>query len=311
MIIGVEKTRNNRPLTFGTHNGIFHCDEVIGIAILELANMNTDAYVVRTRNKDVLNGLDVVIDVGGKKYDHHQAGFDQRRSTGEKYASAGLIWRDFAEKAIKNVAIEGKMSIDDDEISVVKGQIDKEIIIFVDMEDNGKEVGTHIFSFIPSFYPAWFQDPEYDEAFMKVERIVFSIMREIIKEKIVQIATRKEIEKKCNSANDGVLEIPVQTMPWQESVVNFNETHAQKINFVIFPYPDGGWAAQCVPPSMEKKFEQRIPFPKKWAGGNEKTLPEVSGISDATFCHNGRFFARAKTKESVLKMCKIASSELL
>ena len=91
-----------------------------------------------------------------------------------------------------------------------------------------------------------------------------------------------------------------------EDVVSYNQTHNYNVRFVIFPYPAGGWAAQSVPPSIEKKFEQLVSFPKEWAGGNEQTLPVISGIQDATFCHNGCFFARAKTKESVLEMCRIA-----
>ncbi len=228
-----------------------------GIAILAIAYMNTDAYVVRTRNLEELNELDIVIDIGGGEFDHHIAGFHLCRATGEKYASAGLVWKNFAEKAIKNVMVKESISLN-------------------------------------------------DNAFSRVESFVIGILEEIIKDKAVQVATKKELQKRYEDINDGILEIPAQTMPWLEDVVNYNESHNHSVKFVIFPYPAGGWAAQSVPPSMERKFDKLVPFPKKWAGGNEKTLPEISGIQDATFCHNGRFFARSKTKESILKMCKIA-----
>jgi uncharacterized UPF0160 family protein len=135
---------------------------------------------------------------------------------------------------------------------------------------------------------------------------VFGILKEIIKDKVVQVATKKELQKRYDCINDGVLEIPAQTMPWLEEVVSFNQSHDYRVKFVIFPYPAGGWAAQSVPPSIEKKFDQLVSFPKEWAGGNEKTLPEISGIQDATFCHNGCFFVRAKTKESIIEMCRVA-----
>lgn len=307
MIIGVGENSNTKcTMKFGTHNGIFHCDEVVGIATLEIAHINTDAYVVRTRNLDELNKLDIVIDIGGGMFDHHMAGFNVCRPTGEKYASAGLVWRDFAEEAIKNVMTEADISINDDEIKAIKEQIDREVIIPVDMEDNGEKIISHTFSFIPKFLPSWLESPNYDDAFSRVEAIVFDILKEIIKDKVVQVATKKELQKRYDCINDGILEIPAQTMPWLEDVVSYNESHDYKVKFMIFPYPAGGWAAQGVPPSIEKKFEQLVSFPKEWAGGNEKTLPEISGIKDATFCHNGCFFARAKTKDSILEMCRIA-----
>lgn len=307
MIIGVGERYNAKcTMNFGTHNGIFHCDEVVGIAILEIAHMNTAAYVVRTRNIDELNKLNIVIDIGGGVFDHHKAGFNVCRHTGEKYASAGLIWKNFSEEAIRNVMTEECIFIDDDEIKTIKEQIDREVIIPIDMEDNGEKVSNHTFSFIPKFLPPWMEAQNYDDAFRRVEAIVFEILKEIIKDKVVQVVTKKELQKRYDCINDGILEIPAQTIPWLEDVVSYNQTHNYNVKFVIFPYPAGGWAAQSVPPSIEKKFEQLVPFPEEWAGGNEQTLPVISGIWDATFCHNGCFFARAKTKESVIEMCKIA-----
>lgn len=309
MIIGVGETANTKcTLNFGTHSGIFHCDELVGIAVLEIAHMKTSAYVVRTRNLDELNELDTVIDIGGGMLDHHMAGFNVCRPTGEKYASAGLVWKQFGEKAIKNVMAEKSLSINDDEIQAIKDEIDREIIIPVDMEDNGEKISTHTFSFIPKFIPTWLEIPDYDEAFSKVEAICACILKELIKDKVVQVITRKKLQKRYDCINDGILEIPAQTMPWLEDVVNYNESHNYCVKFVIFPYPTGGWAAQSVPPSIEKKFDQLVSFPKEWAGGNEKTLPDISGIPDATFCHNYCFFARAKTKQSIVEMCKVAQT---
>ena len=114
------------------------------------------------------------------------------------------------------------------------------------------------------------------------------------------------MQKRYKDINDGILEIPAQTFPWLEDVVNYNKTHNNNVKFVIFPYSAGGWAAQCVPPSVEEEFKQLVPFPKEWAGGNGKTLPKISGIPEATSCHRFRFFARATNKQAIIEMCKIA-----
>jgi uncharacterized UPF0160 family protein len=300
--------RDGRKMTFGTHNGIFHCDEVVGIAILELAYIESDTFVVRTRDCEELKKLNIVIDVGGGEYDHHMAGFNECRSTGEKYASAGLVWRKYASQAIRSVAEMEDIKLSDEEVQIIKEQIDQEYIVPVDLEDNGEKVSTHTFSFVSKFLPSWMEIPIYDCAFKRAESTVFAILKEIIRDKAVQIVTKKELRKRYAKVKEGILEIPAQTMPWLENVVEYNEENENQIKFVIFPYPAGGWAAQCVPPSIERKFEQLVPFPKEWAGGNEKTLPKLSAIKNATFCHNGCFFARAETKQAIVKMCKIAMS---
>lgn len=293
-------------MNFGTHNGIFHCDEVVGIAILDLVYNDIDTYIVRTRNLDELKKLDIVIDVGGGMFDHHISGFNVRRTSGVKYASAGLVWKEYAEKAIRSVMNDEKMYIDYDDIEMIKKQIDEEIIVKVDMEDNGEEAGTHLFSFITEFLPSWTENSDYDGAFHNVESIVVEVLRKIIKNKIVQIMTSIEIRRRLTCVDDGILEIPAQNMPWIEEVVLYNRVHNYNVKFVVFPYPAGGYAAQSVPPSIEKKFEQLVSFPQKWAGGNEYTLPQITGIKDATFCHNGCFFVRAKTKKAIIEMCKLA-----
>mgnify|MGYP002508944452 FL=1 len=51
----IESNKNNINICIGTHNGIFHCDEVIAIAILALLNKpRGDTFVIRSRNLDFL-----------------------------------------------------------------------------------------------------------------------------------------------------------------------------------------------------------------------------------------------------------------
>lgn len=300
-------------VNFGTHNGIFHCDEVVGIAILELAYMGTPVYVRRTRDAEELKQLDVVIDVGGGKFDHHIANFNVCRPSGVKYASAGLVWKVFAIEAIKNVIDEIGISMTEDELQKLKKETDNKVIMHVDMEDNGEKGKKHPFSFIPNFLPPYFEEPDFDACFEKAEKLTVEVLKGIITAKALKERSRKiknmakkEIKESYKQMKDGILQISAQNMPWQEIVVGINEDNDNAVKFVIFPYPAGGWAAQSVPPSMQKQFSQLVPFPKEWAGGNENTLPKISGVRTATFCHNGRFFARAKTKEDIITMCNIA-----
>ncbi len=62
----------------GTHNGAFHCDEVLACYLLRQLAEYKETEIVRTRDPTVLDNCDIVVDVGGiydhskHKYDHHQ-----------------------------------------------------------------------------------------------------------------------------------------------------------------------------------------------------------------------------------------------
>lgn len=307
-----EAKQRNDTLTIGTHNGIFHSDEILACAILCLINSNMSIQILRSRNSEFLNICDICVDVGGGKFDHHQKGFNKKRENGIKYASAGLIWQHFGKKLISQFSAkyfkDSKCNIDH-----IFEIVDNSFISLVDCEDNGISAEKHCFSFITSFLPLWFNTDtdNFNNQFYKVLLTTITVLEEELKTIIGKEIAKDTIInnwKDTTQFNNGILVIPSQTIDWVETVININETNKNKcINFVIFPYPNGGWAAQCVPPSLKNKFGQRISFPKEWAGQTDN-LPEISGVKDAIFCHNGRFFIRASSKESIIKMCTIATN---
>ena len=77
-------------LKIGTHNGTFHCDEVLACVMLKMLPEYEDAEIIRSRKDDVLDACDIVVDVGEvfdhdrKRYDHHQNGFKEKNSGGSQ-----------------------------------------------------------------------------------------------------------------------------------------------------------------------------------------------------------------------------------
>lgn len=199
-----------------------------------------------------------------------------------------------------------------DYIPELHKRFDDEIISLVDAEDNGKLCDKHCFSFISSFLPIWNEaNPDFDGQFLKALKITIKVLENEIVQLISQRLAKDELKNRWKDIkyfSNNILEIPSQTVPWLETTVEINKVASleKTINFVIFEYPDGGWASQCVPPSMEQKFEQRIPFPRGWAGRTNEELARISNVEGAIRCHNLCFFARAKTKEGIIKMCEIA-----
>lgn len=68
----------------GTHSGTFHSDDAMACMMLTRYTQRfKDAEIVRTRDLNLLQDLDLVVDVGGQfdldklRFDHHQKGFEQ------------------------------------------------------------------------------------------------------------------------------------------------------------------------------------------------------------------------------------------
>ena len=61
----------------GTHSGAFHCDEVFASQMLLKTNKFANSIIVRTRDQEIIEQMDIVIDVGAvfdhskHRYDHH------------------------------------------------------------------------------------------------------------------------------------------------------------------------------------------------------------------------------------------------
>uniref|UniRef100_G3NUK3 Chromosome 12 open reading frame 10 n=1 Tax=Gasterosteus aculeatus TaxID=69293 RepID=G3NUK3_GASAC len=97
----------------GTHNGTFHCDEVLACFFLRQLPEYKDAEIVRTRDPTKLSECDIVVDVGGEfdpkrhRYDHHQRTFAEsfhslcaEKPWVTKLSSAGLVYLHFGRQLL-------------------------------------------------------------------------------------------------------------------------------------------------------------------------------------------------------------------
>ena len=94
--------------TIGTHSGTFQADEAMGCWMLRQLSSYRHSKVVRTRDVDLLQTFDIVIDVGGTydhtklRYDHHQRNYDERFESGRctKLSASGLVYRHYGMQVI-------------------------------------------------------------------------------------------------------------------------------------------------------------------------------------------------------------------
>lgn len=289
-----------------THNGIFHCDEVMACAILFMLAFSKEEKVelIRTRDRKIvaeaLTDINVIVfDVGGEfnnelnNFDHHQKDFTLTRGNGVKYSSAGLIWRSYG-KELPLITQEIWQELDDTFFSAI------------DAIDNGIEGwDSPISSIISGLNPVWWDDHSSKAEDDTFKAAVF-IATEVLKSKINSTAgalAAKQYVYEGLFLHEGRVIILEYFVPWQRYVCN--DEKFSSVQFICFPDKGGEWRIQTVPTS-EDSFVSRKPLPEAWAGLRNEEFSEITGIDDGVFCHSGRFIAGAKSRESIIKLAEMA-----
>jgi uncharacterized UPF0160 family protein len=83
-----------------------------------------------------------------------------------------------------------------------------------------------------------------------------------------------------------------------------SDMDAEQIQFVVAP-SRGEWQLKTINVSVDS-FESRRPLPANWAGLRGPDLVAVTGISDAVFCHAGRFVAITRSREGAMALLRKA-----
>jgi uncharacterized UPF0160 family protein len=293
-------------MIIGTHDGAFHADEVVAVAEISLLH-NEGVDIIRTRDPDLLEKTDMIVDVGclydpPRYIDHHQE-LDFCRENGIPYASAGLVGLNFKTEIFGS-----------DEVYQI---IDKKLLAPIDAGDNGYtdyEYSAYgISDAIKSFYPAVSQIRniprsdaiyEWDYAFRRAVNFAKDLLRNEIQHAKDWLQDQKTVEKLLGSIGDAKYLVLSSPLFWKSKVIS----SAPNVEFVVAPNEYGdSWLLHTVP--SDYLFTPRRTLPRVWAGLNGKDLEEVTGIEGVTFCHKNLFIAGAKTKESAVALAQQALGE--
>ena len=288
-----------------THNGNFHPDDLFAVATLLLVlDLNNDKYeIIRTRDPQKIAEGDYVLDVGGvhdpekNHFDHHQIGGSGKRLNGIPYATFGLVWKKY-----------GAELCGDEEIAK---RVDEKVIQSIDADDSGVSIFTPVFEnvkpyqlemAISSFIPTWREkDQDLDQAFLKSLILVEEVLAREVKRAKDYFEGKKRIIKAYQDAGDKRIIVLDDEYSWGEVLITYPEPL-----YVVGPRKsENGWGVAAVRKKMYG-FENRKDLPKEWAGKKDKELAEITGVSDARFCHNARFLAVASSFEGALALAKLA-----
>jgi uncharacterized UPF0160 family protein len=285
-----------------THNGSFHPDDVFAVATLQLHLGKEMVEVTRTRDAEVIEKADWVVDVGGvydvetKRFDHHQNGAPVR-DNGIPYAAFGLVWKHLGE------AVAGSKDVAD--------SIEERIAQQIDAGDNGitlyktneYDVSPYeLYNVIGSFKPVWGSDVTDDEAFLQAVDFARELLVRTITHAQAGAKMRELVQAGYESAEDKAI------LVYEESVNRNSFIEFGEVNVVVHPSETNEgirWKAVAIPKSYGT-FENRVTFPETWAALRDEELAAVSGISDAVFCHKNCFLFVAKTKAGALAAAKAA-----
>ncbi|KAK2513274.1 hypothetical protein Q9966_016181 [Columba livia] len=144
---GPERPRPEPAPRIGTHDGTFHCDEVLACYLLRLLPQYRDAEVLRTRDPQLLARCDVVVDVGGEydpkrhRYDHHQRSFSESMRSlrpdkpwTTKLSSAGLVYCHFGSQILAGLLGQPE---DGPVVTALYDKLYENFVEEIDAMDNG------------------------------------------------------------------------------------------------------------------------------------------------------------------------------
>ena len=285
-----------------THPGNFHADDVFAVAVLEL--VHGELELVRTRDDETVAAADARVDIGGRSdaaagdFDHHQRGGAGERANGIRYASFGLVWREFG----------SQLAGGEDAATA----IDERLVQGVDANDTGQTISTALVEgirpmtvsgVIGAMNASWDEEltaEEEDARFAEAVALARGILeREIAGAKAYRRGldiVRSAIER---AEDPRVIELE-RKAPWHETVV----TTAPDALYVVYPKSDG-WGMQAVPKALGS-FENRKDLPEAWGGHSDDELAAITGVPDAMFAHGKGFYASARSREGILALARQA-----
>lgn len=296
-----------QKIKIGTHNGIFHADDAFAIAALRIINSLSEVEVVRTRDPKVLEGCDLLVDVGGVyapfegRFDHHQKPADPAdpypitpRENGVPYSSFGLVWRHYGHDCTGSMA--------------VVAEVDRQLVQSVDAADcgfalQGKPVTTDarslsVSAMVSLLNPTWEEGKDFDGAFARAVDLAEMVLRRAIASARAKVDAEKLVA--AAAATPGPVMILDRYLPWASMEI------AEHKLFCVFPAAENGtWMVQCVP-DRPGSFGKRKALPEAWGGLRAADMAAMTGVEDSVFCHIGLFVCGAGSREGALDLARQA-----
>ncbi|KAH8278699.1 hypothetical protein KR018_007513, partial [Drosophila ironensis] len=322
----------------GTHNGTFHCDEVVACFMLKQLPEYENAEIFRSRDDKALREkCDIIVDVGGeydpskKWYDHHQKSFGEtfksvRPDVSEDFnvirlSSAGLVYSHYGERVIQSILQKERgIQLSPANLSLAFVQIYRNFISELDAIDNGVpmfeggepvyKISTHLSARIGKLNPSWQEtDVDIDQRFNQaIDAAGREFVANVLEVACSWIAARDHVRKALEEAKSvypsgEILKLKI-FCPWKAHLADLEKEYQVEGVPKLVIFNDGAsWRVAGVPVSPSS-FVGRKFLPTEWRGLRDEELSEKAGIKDLVFVHHSGFIGGAKSEEAALSMAK-------
>ena len=298
-------------IKIGTHDGSFHTDDVLAVAIL--SRIFEHHQIIRTRDYDLLELMDIVVDVG-EVYDHDRRRYDHHMrvipsENGHSFSSAGLIWKHYAHNYLSKIGIPTSVCINDrtyELINPLVTTITNKWIKMIDLVDNGEVSGPTIISEVISSLRPLFGERtprNCDKQFMKAVKTLQEIFeRSCFHHAEGLIRQYKYEEGEKTFLLDGYVFYSEEPLPYYERIHDstahfsihptFEYVNSEDIRYLINPVRTG----------YMQKF--KTPIPDMLLGMREEEILKRSGCKNIIYVHHTGFVASALTKEDAISFCQ-------
>lgn len=234
-------------INIGTHDGSFHCDEALAIGMLKILPRFAGATVVRTRNPEVLQGCNIVVDVGAKYepeknlFDHHQREFTGTFDGFQtKLSSAGLVYRHFGREILREIISETEDKDIDAVVDICYNKVYTEFMEHIDAIDNGVSicdgtpryhVSTTLSARVGSLNPGWNEENTPDIQNSRFIDAMTLTCSEFI-DKVVSFSkiwwparsiVRKAVDSRFSVHDSGKIIIFDTFCPWKDHLFELEE----------------------------------------------------------------------------------------
>ena len=283
---------NDKVVVVGTHNGCWHADELLAIAIIREAMPGYKVSVIRSRDPKQLARAHVVVDVGGGKYDHH--GPDNKHyPCGIPYAACGLVLE----------------AVEPDRAMI--NQLNYEIVYGVSIRDNGWAgsvatgvCATNKLEWVGYNYPTWEERPltqsEIMGRFYHTLDMVHDIYHRCRMTCQARIDAPAVLEGCPRLFGGSIIELPTGGIPWTKYACE----HAEILAAIYRDDITSNWLVKTAKYRLGDQ-RNRVDFPASWGGLFDEELRRVSSIDGAVFCHRSLFLASFKTRTGALAAARI------
>lgn len=302
----------NDKIKVCVHNGIFHADEVLALAIIMIALGKDNVEYIRSRNFPDYMEADFAVDVGGsydgvKFFDHHQnTFFKMHEGTDISYAAAGLLWDKYC-FAIASIYLG---DTDINKINKFYTYVVNNLILGVDATDNGqyKDNNTIHQNTLSSIVKTFNVDNyltnlvEQHTAFKQVVEFMYQYLHRFLKNTANSILDEDIVLNAFAYADNGVMVLPKFIPSWKNVILRVDANH--KVKVCLVESKPGEWSITSALKEANS-MEPLCPAPL-FLRGADKSKNATIELGVFTFIHKSGYTGSftAATKEEAIKVAE-------